>query len=213
MYTVRDDDGALSNEAEVAISIVQNPFPWQNARMHLDVNDDGIVSPLDALLVINDLNYRGSRDLPNPPVPPLLPPPFLDTSGNNRVEPLDAVLVINYLSVGGGGEGEAAGESVGAAREPAMWYAGPTVTTGFDRLAARSSAQLAEQTPAAESSGTDDWKLRVGEAPAGATLAALEGDELDDVLDSIADDVEEARDGDLAEDFAIGDLLKGRRFS
>ena len=36
---------------------------WQNAVNRLDVNMSGLVEPLDALVVINDLNLNGSRPL------------------------------------------------------------------------------------------------------------------------------------------------------
>ncbi len=83
---------------------------WQNPRNPLDVNDDGEVVPLDALILINDINARLPRTLPIPPVPPSEPPPFLDVSGNGDVGPQDVLMVINYLNgatAGGAGEGEA----------------------------------------------------------------------------------------------------------
>lgn len=81
---------------------------WQNPRNPLDVNDDGRVVPLDALLLINDINSRSVRPLPIPPVAPLLPPPYLDVNGDGEIAALDVLIVINYLnsaSVGGEGEG------------------------------------------------------------------------------------------------------------
>ena len=36
---------------------------WQNSRNSLDVDDSGSVSPLDALIVINDVDQQGSRQL------------------------------------------------------------------------------------------------------------------------------------------------------
>ena len=38
-------------------------IPYQNPAMPMDVNNDGFVSPLDALIVINDLNANGPRNL------------------------------------------------------------------------------------------------------------------------------------------------------
>lgn len=82
---------------------------WQNPRNPLDVNDDGVVVPLDVLLLINDINFRGTRSLPIPPLAPLLPPPYLDINGDGQIGPLDALIVINYLNnASAGGEGEAA---------------------------------------------------------------------------------------------------------
>jgi len=101
---------------------------WQNARNPLDVNDDGVVVPLDVLLLINDINSRGTRSLPIPPLAPLLPPPYLDINGDGQIGPLDALIVINYLNnVSAGGEGEAAawplveserGEGLNGGRKP-----------------------------------------------------------------------------------------------
>lgn len=94
---------------------------WQNPRNPLDINGDGKVFPLDVLLLINDLNARGSRALPIPPSPSAMPP-YLDASGDGVVGPQDALIVINYLnkSSAAGGEGEAAG----------TWFAAPAVVTG-----------------------------------------------------------------------------------
>ena len=41
--------------------------PWQNYRNHLDVDNDGWIVALDALLIINRLNIVGSGPLPVPP--------------------------------------------------------------------------------------------------------------------------------------------------
>ena len=75
--------------------------PWVNPAHPLDVNQDGRITPLDALVVINYLNDHGSGSLPIPPVAPLTPPPFLDCSGNGDVTPLDALMVINELNAHG----------------------------------------------------------------------------------------------------------------
>ncbi|MHB8954103.1 MAG: dockerin type I domain-containing protein [Pirellulaceae bacterium] len=71
--------------------------PWRNLFDPLDVNGDGSLSPLDALLVINELNRVGSHALA-PPAAGQFPPPYLDVSGDNNVTPLDALWVINALN-------------------------------------------------------------------------------------------------------------------
>lgn len=76
----------------------QNPHPWQNDSLPEDTNNDGVVVPLDALLVINDINDNGPRQLPVPPVAPDLPPPFLDVNGDDRLSAIDALLVINFIN-------------------------------------------------------------------------------------------------------------------
>ncbi len=70
--------------------------PWQNAqnRFNVDNNPQGIVSPLDALLVINHISRVGSGELP---IPEQAVKHFVDVDGDNRVTPLDALLIINHL--------------------------------------------------------------------------------------------------------------------
>jgi hypothetical protein len=69
---------------------------WQNPRNALDVDDSGIASPLDALLVINDLNEMESRALP-PLTAESAPTYYLDVNGDDWTSPLDVLLVINAL--------------------------------------------------------------------------------------------------------------------
>lgn len=67
---------------------------WQNPLNRLDVDDSGLVEPLDALQVINRLEQ--SRDWRLPTNRPS-GESFYDTNGDGRVSPLDALLVINVL--------------------------------------------------------------------------------------------------------------------
>jgi hypothetical protein len=90
--------------SDVDFGFVSNTSQWQNATNRHDVNNSGDVSPLDALLIINELNLRGSRVLTGTN---FVPPPFIDVSGDSSVSPLDVLLVINYLNLrSGSGEGE-----------------------------------------------------------------------------------------------------------
>ncbi len=83
--------------------------PWHNSLNPRDVNHDSRVSPIDALLVINDLVSHGVHTVPSPSVAGLTAAPaaapatstnlsFLDVNGDNRVSPLDAITVINALA-------------------------------------------------------------------------------------------------------------------
>lgn len=67
----------------------------------LDVNHDGLVSPLDALLIVNEINDRKSSDPETGEFFPAAPCPArnLDVSGNSRVSEVDALLVLEYLDV------------------------------------------------------------------------------------------------------------------
>jgi hypothetical protein len=69
----------------------------QNPLNPLDVDDSGLVTPLEVLRIVNNLNGKGSRVLP-PPTAACAPPPYLDVDGNGGVSSLDALLVVNALN-------------------------------------------------------------------------------------------------------------------
>ncbi|MEL7336158.1 MAG: dockerin type I domain-containing protein, partial [Planctomycetota bacterium] len=77
----------------------QNPTP----DLATDVNADGFVSPIDALLIINLLNERSRATggtSATIPVDELLfdPPNFVDVDGNGIVSATDALAVISRLA-------------------------------------------------------------------------------------------------------------------
>jgi len=69
---------------------------WQNSVNRLDVNSSGLVEPLDALVVINNINVDGIRILPTKPAD--YSGPMLDVNGDGSISPLDALMVINALN-------------------------------------------------------------------------------------------------------------------
>ncbi len=73
--------------------------PHQNSWAAKDVNNDLRITPIDALVVLNELNRSGARDLSAEPVQPSR---FIDVNGDNRISPLDALQVINSLNRGAG---------------------------------------------------------------------------------------------------------------
>jgi hypothetical protein len=75
-----------------------------NPGNELDVNNDGFVTPIDALLVINHMNSSGGTT--QAPTNGFITAPFLDVNNDGFVSPIDALMVINYLNSGGEGEGE-----------------------------------------------------------------------------------------------------------
>jgi hypothetical protein len=100
------------------------PASWQNTANPYDVNDDGRVVPIDALIVINHLNRSGSGPIDPPTVGGPQPAPYYDVSGDGRLTPLDALRVINFLNrnAGGGeGEGGPTGSVPLAADPPERW--------------------------------------------------------------------------------------------
>ncbi len=81
------------------------PSSRQNQTLNVDVNNDGNVSPIDVLQVINALTRHGSIALDGSSVPNQ---PFVDVDGDRMLAPIDVLVVINYLarrSAGGSGEG------------------------------------------------------------------------------------------------------------
>ncbi|MFO0922399.1 MAG: dockerin type I domain-containing protein [Pirellulales bacterium] len=67
--------------------------PWTNEDHVEDVNADGAITPLDALLIINELNRDGIRTLDTAPQNP-----YLDANGDAMLTPIDVLLVINTLN-------------------------------------------------------------------------------------------------------------------
>ena len=99
--------GLTESSANLDILEDDPQWPWHNSRKPLDVSANGVVSPIDALLVINFLN-SGFNLLPDPKEGELAPPPYVDVNHDGRVTPIDALLVINELNNPSSGEGEKA---------------------------------------------------------------------------------------------------------
>ena len=87
-----DGEGTIANDDGLSP-------PYRNPRLQWDVNGDGIISALDALIVINHLNSNGAGPLPAPS--PTAARLYIDVNGDAQVSPLDALNVINYLNING----------------------------------------------------------------------------------------------------------------
>jgi hypothetical protein len=96
------------HEAEGILQfVVYGGNAWRNARNPLDVDDDQFVSPLDVLLLVNDINANRARELDD------IGPSgnrFLDVDDDGSISPLDVLAVINWINAnlgkGPSGEGE-----------------------------------------------------------------------------------------------------------
>jgi hypothetical protein len=86
----------LDPQATITIEDNEQSPPWQNPAEPLDVNNNGFITGLDALLIINKLNTSGPEVLPA--TPPPAPFFFYDVSGDGRMTALDALMVINHLN-------------------------------------------------------------------------------------------------------------------
>ncbi|MBU6175104.1 MAG: hypothetical protein KGQ60_14945, partial [Planctomycetes bacterium] len=106
-FIYRVNNGIHEAEAIVEFVVAGNNV-WRNERNHLDVDDDRSISPLDVLILINELNSKGSRKLddigPNSNQ-------FLDVDDDGSVSPLDVLYVINWINSQSSGSGEGEGDS------------------------------------------------------------------------------------------------------
>jgi len=69
---------------------------WQNASLIRDVDSSSLVTPFDVLMLINNINSDGSRELP--PRSQHTGDPFYDVNGDNFLTPLDVLIVINAIN-------------------------------------------------------------------------------------------------------------------
>ncbi len=93
---------------------VVKQLSWQNVSKAEDVDNNGKIFPIDALLVINELNARKYQDPVTKRFLPKTDPnlPFLDVNGDGFSFPIDALLVINELNRQGPGGGEGEGSAL-----------------------------------------------------------------------------------------------------
>ncbi|MFO0871157.1 MAG: dockerin type I domain-containing protein, partial [Pirellulales bacterium] len=163
---------------------------FTNPSNAMDVNGDGFVTPLDVLLVINDMNNNGSRALVTGAGGEAgASRVYLDVNRDLHVTPIDALLVVNYLNEGPNGEGEAAADPLSVA---------------LDSLAPENStvvAGIAAASDASASNSTSNSVVAVV-ASSGAKQLVVEDDSdsdedasLERLLDELA--------GDVAEGWAI----------
>jgi hypothetical protein len=73
--------GAMQSHVDFGLTV--EPSRWQNLANRFDVNGDGTIAPLDALVIINELNRSGVRSLGgSDPTPP-----YLDVNGDYQITP------------------------------------------------------------------------------------------------------------------------------
>lgn len=98
---IATDATGLASIAKINVRVFSGLAAWHNLFLPFDVNDDGFVSPIDALIVINQLNFGTDRLAEtNPQLDN-----FVDTDADRVLAPADALLVINFLNERSG-EGE-----------------------------------------------------------------------------------------------------------
>jgi hypothetical protein len=131
-------DGAGNTLISGVVSGFEVIGPQQNKTNPLDVNDDGVVSPTDALVVINYLNSFGTETIPKDT--------FLDVNGDGTVSPIDALTIINYLDTPAGGTAAVASAAISTAistgAPPATAGGAPGVTAPAPAAAVNGSLTM-----------------------------------------------------------------------
>tara|TARA_R110002072_G_scaffold48407_2_gene132194 strand:- start:10807 stop:33357 length:22551 start_codon:yes stop_codon:yes gene_type:complete len=187
-YSIADSNGRRSGLATVSLQVVISRL--QNPDLNADVNDDGEVSALDALLIINHLNRFSSfpagytptvdEDLvvtqgDNGRPSASQPGRYYDVSGDLRISSLDALQVINELNRRDNNQSEPLGEPIVAANSVAA--------TGMSASAAVSSSDVSTNGSGSTAAGEPLIEvLYESDKVIGQSSADLG----DDVLDSIA---------------------------
>lgn len=72
-----------------------DPAPWNNPANPFDVDNSGRMDPLDVLIVINEINRKGSRQL-DPVLDAGLP--FVDSTRDGWLDPLDVLVIVNEIN-------------------------------------------------------------------------------------------------------------------
>jgi VCBS repeat-containing protein len=197
-YRITDEQGAqATGRVTVTVTGVSDP-PYQNQVRNEDVNGDGFVSPIDALILINFINSQGAGTLP----PGLSTPPFLDPSGDNAITPLDVIQVINALNAqtsGSGGEGEA---------DEQLSAGGSQWSVGSSQWAVGTGQWAVDSGPSSLVSG--HWSLVTGQTAVVAGQGTGNRGQLDDLVEDayrvspaapvVSDDDGESMYGDLHPD-------------
>ncbi|MFP6650048.1 MAG: dockerin type I domain-containing protein, partial [Pirellulaceae bacterium] len=162
----------------------------------LDISGDGVVSPLDALQIINDLNTYGARAItPDAEGEIATPNRRLDVNNDNFISPVDALAVITYLNNHSSvtmptGEGEAPADVVDLLAADQFKVAVPVSTVAdsdsADVVATSSQAPVVVDQPRQVQASS----LDLGRWMSSNSDADEAGQEdLESLIDSLADDV------------------------
>lgn len=174
---------------------------FTNPNNPFDVNGDGFVTPLDVLLIINDVNSNGARPLASGGSGEgggtrMYP----DVNRDRYVSPIDALLIINHLNAPGGeGEGETLGEVAGgvAGELAGAGIADSALETLSPSPSPSNAASANASTGAASGSSPIVYVVPIGDD---AAYYGTPEDEEETAIDSLIDGLSD----DLASDIASG---------
>lgn len=116
MLTATSNRSGARISQSLRIDVLIDPTPHHNDSNPYDVDGDGVLTPLDPLVVINHINANGIGPIDEPGEGEGTLPD-VDVDGDGEVTPLDILILINKLNklnedddesgTGEGGEGEA----------------------------------------------------------------------------------------------------------
>lgn len=116
MLTATSLQSGIRISESLRFDVVPDPTPHHNDVNPYDVDGDGVLTPLDPLVVINHINDNGIGPIEEPEGEG--PLPDLDVDGDGEVTPLDILILINKLNQrieddeeSGSGESDGEGES------------------------------------------------------------------------------------------------------
>ena len=95
-FQARSRTNGETIERPERIFIVRDQTPYHNDSNPADVDGDGVVTPLDPLIIIDYLNRNGSGQITPPGEGEARND--LDVDGDGQVSPLDILIVINALN-------------------------------------------------------------------------------------------------------------------
>jgi large repetitive protein len=165
---------------------------FTNWRNPLDVNNDGSVSPIDVLSVINDLNKSGSRALGGGGGEGEGDRLYIDTNADGFVSASDVLGVINWLnSNSSSGEGEFSLDAMMSV---------PAIESTVDANVERQSVSVAEFAIPRSTIGVRDTGRIYGPSTIATVTDSVFGeadDDMDALLSELAPEIEETWKKDL----------------
>jgi len=137
------DDMIVDFEGDTTAPLYAAFSRWTNVEDPWDATADGVVSPLDVLVIVNYINMYGPLSATGTPADPQQDGFCLDVNGDYQVSPLDVLWIINYLNISPTNEGE--GE--GGLAEPSAAQAGVGQEIASLSIATEPSALTSPSSP------------------------------------------------------------------
>jgi hypothetical protein len=165
-------------------SSASKPVAQSNSDLPPDVNGDGYISPVDALLVIAALNHGQSGQLSGA----AQDSPYLDVNNDGFVSPVDALIVIARLNRGEGEDG-AEGEAgdLLSATAPPTGDSGSELLISQDPLTTETAvtSELAEGKQEVAESSLAVNTINYGSADGKSLAEFIDLSDVDELFDSI----------------------------